>query len=203
MDSKYTYKLTEEISRWAFEIQINNNPEWWIAFTNPTAGPWKRIEAMNASEQKGEVYRFDRDEKRPDIVIVNDKLNSIIIFEAKDSLDKLINQSQAEKSCEVIDRIARILVKINGNDYWRGRYLYKFYNGLLWGSTEEAIHSDINNAFSVYSSELKNICSIIDSSIQIGIESTKDDRDIINLNYHSNSKSKESNQLLESLQLSK
>lgn len=199
----YTYKLTEEISRWAFEIHINNNPEWWIAFTNPTAGPWKRLESINSNGLKGEVYRFDRDEKRPDIVIVNDKLNAIIIFEAKDSLGKLINQTQAQKSCLVIDEMAKTLEGIKDNPFWGSRHLYKIYNGLLWGSMEEANHSEINDAFNTYSVELKNIDSVVDRSLQIGIESTKDELENIHLQFHSNSKSDETMRLLKSLQLSK
>ena len=37
----YTFRLTEEIARWAFEVVCKNSSDWYIAFTNPTAGPWK------------------------------------------------------------------------------------------------------------------------------------------------------------------
>ena len=82
---------------------------------------------------KGEVFRFGRDEKRPDIVIVNDELKIMIIFEAKDSLDKLKSKNQIEKSCKVVEDMAKTLNSIIDNSYWGERHSYKKYNGLLWG----------------------------------------------------------------------
>ena len=171
----YTYKLTEEISRWAFEIHIKNKKTWWIAFTNPTAGPWKRIEAFDKNHNKGEVYRFGRDEKRPDIVIVNDKLKSIIIFEAKDSLGKLKIESQTAKSCLVINDMAETLATIKDNPFWGNRHSHKIYN------------------------ELKKIKSIVDTSIQIGIESTKNNEDSISLHYHTNSNSETAKTIIQTI----
>ena len=88
-------RLNEELARWAFEIIISNNTEWEIAFTNPTAGPWKTVKAHSLkTNKKGEVYRFILEEDRPDIIIYNDKLKSLIIFEAKDNLEKLLEEEQ-------------------------------------------------------------------------------------------------------------
>lgn len=195
----YTYKLTEEISRWAFEIHIKNNNSWWIAFTNPTAGPWKRVESYDEKNEKGEVCRFGRDEKRPDIIIVNDELKIIIIFEAKDTIDKLKSNNQIEKSCKVIEDMAKTLTSIVDNPYWGERHLYKIYNGLLWGSTNPSSNETVKNMFLIYSKELKRIESIIDKTIQIGIESNKDNENSINLSFHKNSDSKIVNDIIESL----
>lgn len=195
----YTYKLTEEISRWAFEIHVKDKKSWWIAFTNPTAGPWKRIESFDKNQNKGEVYRFDRDEKRPDIVIINNDLKAIIIFEAKDTLEKLKVESQTAKSCQVINDMAVTLASIKDNPFWGDRYSYKIYNGLLWGSSELSTTSSVADAFQVYSSELKKIKSIVDTSIQIGIESTKDDKDSISLHYHTNSTSEIAKDIIQTL----
>ena len=195
----YTYKLTEEISRWAFEIHIKNINSWWIAYTNPTAGPWKRVESYDEKSEKGEVCRFGRDEKRPDIVIVNDELKIIIIFEAKDSLDKLKSKNQIEKSCKVVEDMAKTLYSITDNSYWGERYSYKKYNGLLWGSTTLSSNESIQEVFRIYSEELMRIDSIIDRTIQIGIESNKDNKNSICLTYHTNSDSKIANDIIESL----
>ena len=40
-------RLNEELARWAFEIKISENSDWEIAFTNPTAGPWKTVKALS------------------------------------------------------------------------------------------------------------------------------------------------------------
>lgn len=195
----YTYKLTEEISRWAFEIHVKNKKSWWIAFTNPTAGPWKRIESFDKNKNKGEVYRFDRDEKRPDIVIVNDDLKSIIIFEAKDTLEKLKVESQTAKSCLVINDMAETLASIKDNPFWGDRHSYKIYNGLLWGSSSPSSASSVEEAFLVYSNELKKINSIVDTTIQIGIESTKNNNSSIILHYHTNSNSESAKDIIQTL----
>ena len=52
---KIGFKLTEEFSRWAFEVQILKLIDWHIIFRNPTAGPWKRIESKDS---KGGSVKF-------------------------------------------------------------------------------------------------------------------------------------------------
>ena len=83
-------RLNEEIARWAFEILFKDLNDWVIAFTNPTAGPWKTIKASDINGEIGEVYRFALKENRPDIVMYNDDLQTVMIIEAKDNIDKLV-----------------------------------------------------------------------------------------------------------------
>ena len=129
---RHINRLNEEIARWAFEIRTKNNPDWFIAFTNPTAGPWKTIKARSLTTQEiGEVYRFALEEDRPDIIVYNDNLKCVIVFEAKDRLNKLTNHNQAKKSIEVVKKLAKkIRIEIS-NEYWRGRNDYKVLLGLL------------------------------------------------------------------------
>ncbi|MGM9662330.1 MAG: hypothetical protein ACI3WR_04490 [Oscillospiraceae bacterium] len=130
-------RLNEEIARWAFEILFKTDTSWHIAFTNPTAGPWKTMKAVSLkSGEEGEVYRFILEEDRPDIVMYNDDLRAVIIFEAKDSLQKLREEKQAKKSAAVVVKLAGILRAKDGNSFWKGRETYRIVLGLLWGSTE-------------------------------------------------------------------
>ena len=132
-------RLNEEISRWAFEIRTKNSPDWFIAFTNPTAGPWKTIKAQSLKTQEiGEVYRFALEEDRPDIIMYNDNLKCAIIFEAKDSLNKLTEQEQVKKSVDVVKKLAKKMRIEITNDFWSGRNNYNILLGLLWGSTDES-----------------------------------------------------------------
>ena len=179
---KIDFKLTEEFSRWAFEVQILKLPNWHIAFRNPTAGPWKRIESMNSEGRMGEVYRFDIQEKRPDIIIVNDDLKTIVIFEAKDTLPKLLRKSQVYKSAKVVVDMANLLSKINST-YWGHRNKYRIINGLLWGSEEQSHKDKINEAFMMYSDAFHRIDPAFEVKNQIGVESQKI-KNKINLNYY-------------------
>ena len=195
---KYSYNLTEEIARWAFEVHVKKN-NFWIAFTNPTAGPWKRIESFDVKKNKGEVYRFDREEKRPDIILINDILNIIIIIEAKDNLQKLSNVDQVKKSCKVTIDIAKILKSIKDNKYWLNRFTYKIFNGLLWGSSSKSSKEDIEMLFNNYFKEFKKINSKIIEENQIAIESLKDENNDIILNFYSSSNNKICDEIIKNL----
>lgn len=130
-------RLNEEIARWAFEIIFKTNESWKIAFTNPTAGPWKTIKAISKTTKTvGEVYRFILEEDRPDIIMYNDDLEIVIIFEAKDNLKKLMETKQARKSAAVVVKLAKILQSKGSNAFWKGRENYKVVLGLLWGSND-------------------------------------------------------------------
>ena len=130
-------RLNEEIARWAFEILFDENNEWKIAFTNPTAGPWKTIKAISKQDNTiGEVYRFLLEEDRPDVVMYNDKLSTVLIFEAKDELEKLLYMDQAQKSSAVVIKLAEILKNKSENKFWKGREKYKVILSLLWGAND-------------------------------------------------------------------
>ena len=152
----YTFRLTEEIARWAFEIHFLDDSDWKIAFTNPTAGPWKTIKAINPSSGKiGEVYRFELKETRPDIILFNDKLEIIIIIEAKDSLAKLLSSSQVKKNIEVVDQLSRILSNQGHNEFWGRRAKYSVITGLLWGEEKPCNPKQYSVLFDKHFEEMK------------------------------------------------
>jgi len=169
---KYTYKLTEEIARWAFEVKCRQSADWYIAFTNPTAGPWKVIKCTDREGKLGEVYRFDLEETRPDIIIVNDKLEIVIIIEAKDSLNKLLAGDQAEKSVMVVANLFKTLSGLYKSPFWGHRTKYAIVTGLLWGAKKNSTLSDRNILFDKYHTEIVKYPQL-DSRIIIGIESLK------------------------------
>lgn len=129
----YTYNLNEEIARWATEVYIKKNPQlnWWIAFTNPTAGPWKKVVALSEEGTSVEIYRFVREEERPDLIIVNDNLGAILIVEAKDYVEKLIVGDQMVKSIRVIEEMTKVLSQ-SENLHWVKRKNYKIIPTFLW-----------------------------------------------------------------------
>ena len=148
---EYSYKLTEEIARWAFEVRINNESrDWDIVFTNPTAGPWKRIMASNEDGIKGEVYRFDREEDRPDLILVNDDLKIVTIIEAKDSLEKLVTDGQIIKSANVVNNLSNKLHNLRNHKYWGNRNTYVYIAGLLWGAESKSTVKMRESAFGKY-----------------------------------------------------
>ena len=173
----YNFRLTEEISRWAFEIKCQQKKDWYIAFTNPTAGPWKKIKAK-CNNEEGEIHKFELEETRPDIVILNDNLKSILVIEAKDSLYKLIDSKQVCKSVEVVNNLTNILSKIVNNKYWGQRNTYNIYTALLWGSNEITPESDKDILFNAYYSEMKKY-NKINTDFIIGIETLKTSNNLL------------------------
>jgi hypothetical protein len=129
----YTYELNEEIARWSTEIYLKQNPKlgWWVAFNNPIAGPWKKIVAPTETGSTTEIYRFVREEERPDLILVNDRLKIVLIVEAKDYVDKLIARPQMVKSIRVINSISRIL-RTSENEHWQPRKDYRIVASFLW-----------------------------------------------------------------------
>lgn len=168
----YNFRLTEEISRWAFEVVCKNNSDWYIAFTNPTAGPWKTIKCTNAYGQEGEVYRFELEETRPDILLVNDKLKVVMIIEAKDSLAKLISGDQAPKSVEVVATLSEILRKKKNNSFWSHRSNYTIVVGLLWGAEHPSTQYERQEVFNRYFDEMESYKSF-ETNVIVGIETCR------------------------------
>lgn len=164
-------RLNEEIARWAFEIIFKENSNWYISFTNPTAGPWKTIKAKSLLDGNiGEVYRFILEEDRPDIVMYNDELRSIIIFEAKDSLVKLTDKTQYTKSSEVVSKLANILSSKGSNPFWAGRENYHIITGLLWGSVDTlSTQNEKDTLFNLYQGIIKKN-GLVNSNLIIGVE---------------------------------
>lgn len=196
---KYIYNLTEEISRWSFEVHLQKKNKFWIAFTNPTAGPWKRIESYNKKLIRGEIYRFNREEKRPDIILINDHLKIIIIIEAKDNLKKLNESNQINKSCEVTYNISKILKNLKDNKFWLNRHSYKIINGLLWGSLKKSNIQDIKKVFENYHRTFKRLKFDIIEDGQIGIETFKNDNEQLSLNFYGSLNNNLINKILNNL----
>ncbi len=168
----YNFRLTEEIARWAFEVVCKTNPDWYIAFTNPTAGPWKTIKCTNSYGEEGEVYRFELEETRPDILLVNDKLKVVVIIEAKDSLTKLTLGDQATKSVEVVGALSDILARKKNNAFWAHRSNYKIIVGLLWGAERPSTQYERQDAFGKYFDEMTSYNSF-ENGVIIGIETCR------------------------------
>ena len=136
----YSYSMNEEIARWTFEVFIDHQSKgkWWIAFTNPTAGPWKKILSKDEAGQLIEIYRFSREEDRPDIVAVSDELKKVIIIEAKDYASKLIGKVQMTKSAQVIVDMEKVLRSVDITA-WEKRKNYEIIPGFLWYSESSNI----------------------------------------------------------------
>ena len=128
-----TYKLSEEIVRWRFELLLRSSGDWWIAFSNPTGGPWKRLMGLDVNSNESEVYRFGRETDRPDIVAVSDSRKAILIIEAKANPAGLLVSAQVAKSSAVVAALSSVLTGLSDHDAWHARAAYQVVAGLLWG----------------------------------------------------------------------
>jgi hypothetical protein len=148
------YRLTEEVARWAFEVQVDQRTDWIIAFVNPTAGPWKRLMGRDAGDVPGEVHRFEREERRPDLVIVSDKRELLLIIEAKDSIDQLARPMQVEKSSSVVAELTSLLRTQSDNPFWGRRAEYTTMAGLLWAVEHSSTSTARTTLFAAYEEAL-------------------------------------------------
>ena len=169
----YTFHLTEELARWAFEVVCLQRKDWIVAFTNPTAGPWKTIQCTDLKTgESGEVHRFELEETRPDIVLVNDKLKMVLIVEAKDSIEKLIAGHQASKSIEVVGRLAKVLKSKKGCRFWGGRSAYRIVPALLWGAERDVTDRECKDLFALYRKAI-GLVSNVAGDLMVGIETRR------------------------------
>ena len=152
----YTYSVSEEVARWTLEVHLHvdetASQNWWIAFTNPTAGPWKRLMAR-VGQRDVEVYRYQRDEDRPDLIIVNDRLRLVLVVEAKDAYEKLLIDTQMKKSIAVIQDMQQRLGDLADNEGWGERAGYTYLPGFLWGQSKNANRESQEVAAKFFSSE--------------------------------------------------
>jgi hypothetical protein len=130
--------ISEEIVRWSFEISVNQSNDWFIAFTNPTAGPWKKITAPDSEGKTGEIHRFEIDETRPDLILVNDKTKQVLIIEAKTNFNDLQKPAQITKTSQLFENLTIKLRNISNNNFWGSRSKYDYSLGLLWSSGDES-----------------------------------------------------------------
>jgi len=148
----YKFKVDEEVARWTLEVHLQVDrsaaAHWWVAFSNPTAGPWKRLMAKTG-EGEVEVYRYRREEERPDLIIVSDILKAVLIVEAKDNHDKLLKERQMVKSIRVMREMEAQLVNLGDNPAWDVRAQYSYIPGFLWGEARdiEAESRAVANAY--------------------------------------------------------
>jgi hypothetical protein len=151
------------VVRWAFEVKIKSSSKWDIAFTNPTAGPWKRVTSKDKAGNIGEVHRFAIDEKRPDLILYSDAFKTVLIIEAKTTLQGLTNENQILKTCDLFTRLRTLLESKGDNEFWSERAKYKYELGLLWGKVNES-REEIG---AVSQSFFSNISTLVDDILCI------------------------------------
>ena len=88
------YEINEEIVRQALEVKFKINSktidEWFIAFSNPTAGPWKKIMFVTKDRKVVRIGGYEKEEKRPDLIVFSRTHRLLFIIEAKDYIQELI-----------------------------------------------------------------------------------------------------------------
>jgi hypothetical protein len=153
--------VSEEVVRWALEVQIAASQDWFIAFTNPTAGPWKKVIGRDSSGKEGEVHRFEVDETRPDLILVSDRFRTVFIIEAKTNFKSLRQESQLQKTAQLFDRFKELLESKSDNPYWGERSRFKYVLGLLWGeprTTATQRRGLCTSYINSMSSEAQDVC---------------------------------------------
>jgi len=88
------YTINEEIVRQTLEVKFQvsseTKDEWFISFSNPTAGPWKKIMFITEDYKIIRIGGYEKEEKRPDLIVYSRTHKLLFIIEAKDYLPELI-----------------------------------------------------------------------------------------------------------------
>lgn len=166
--------LTEEVARWAFEICLEgSDSDWFVAFSNPTAGPWKTISGLDRDGTLTSIHRFGQTDERPDLVAVSDTHSAIVVVEAKGKLADLDTTDQIAKSARVVREMAQVFSALNSDEAWERRAGYRVIGALLWGVSGKADTSAEHRVLTAFRDELGSL-SGVDSRVVLGIVSTQD-----------------------------
>lgn len=123
MSPELKYQLTEEVARQAVEVALKTGAEWHVSFSNPTAGPWKMIQLP--PEYGSRIFRYGKEEDRPDLILVSPSNKVGLVLEAKDSLTKLLSGGQLEKSIQVFRKEMDRFIGVVPHDFlWVCGYVY-------------------------------------------------------------------------------
>jgi len=135
-NDKIIYSISEEIVRFTFEVHVKQNaPAWNICFTNPTAGPWKTI-TYEMPDSSIKIGRYEREEQRPDLILLNKTKSACLIIEAKDEFSKICSTDQINKSFKVFKKeVKRFQSCTNLTNYLRNNLC--FIDGFLWYSSDK------------------------------------------------------------------
>lgn len=130
------YSISEEIVRFTFEVHIKRNaPAWNICFTNPTAGPWKTI-TYETQDNSIKIGRYEREEQRPDLILLNQTKSACLIVEAKDEFNKISSTDQINKSFKVFQKeVKRFQACTNLTNSLPNKLC--FIDGFLWYSSDK------------------------------------------------------------------
>jgi hypothetical protein len=153
----YSYSLTEEVARQAVEVKFKTHGQWSIAFSNPTAGPWKIIKLGNY--EFGDDLRYTKEEDRPDLILFTPQKQAYLFFvlEAKDSLHKLLAGEQLAKSMKVFDketnRLRNVIVsnELAIRAFGEVPPAYKIIPGYVIGTQRSLNYHDLNRLFGAHS----------------------------------------------------
>lgn len=137
MNPRPTEVITEEIARFAFEVFIETQfgQHAYVAFANPTAGPWKTVKLRSQQGAIVEVLRFGIKEQRPDLVVFSPATKEVVVLEAKSRASDLLTRAQTIKARDAYDsfvsRFTALRHQLIPSDI-------KFIPGFLWASSNFA-----------------------------------------------------------------
>ena len=154
-----------------------------MAFTNPTAGPWKLLIGQNAEGTWGEVMRFQRESLRPDLVCYNDSLETVAIVEAKGSPRQLLVPRQVAKSTRAVRVVGEHLRTAQDNPHWGQRSGYRVYCGILWGAEGDTTPETANAVLQAYSAALPDLDWLSTTTLALECRRAADQEGIIQLGY--------------------
>ena len=130
-----TVRVTEEVARFAFEVFVQERigGSMYVAFSNPTAGPWKTVKMRGVRGEETEVHRFGIFDQRPDLVLHAPSGNSMLVLEAKSEVEGLLSRAQM---CKARDAFNSFVETAHGSANPLLSRVSEIIPGFLWASID-------------------------------------------------------------------
>lgn len=96
------FTLTEQVCLQTLLVLARRNG-WQEWFSNPTAGPWKKVMIPGVGDR--ENIRFEKEEDRPDMIICSIAKRVMLVLEAKDDIRKLAQPAAITKYVSMFNSV--------------------------------------------------------------------------------------------------
>ena len=174
----YSFSFTEAFGVYKWAIDLNESFEHCTLYTNVTGGDWKNI--VNPRTHTN-LYIFDLEETRPDLIFLIRPANALLVGEAKRSLKLLYGD--LDKHAEVLTVLCRELSRVRPG-WTEAEAGSTVIPTLAWCSDgRPSQRSEVEHLLTSFSASLRTRRVPIVSGL-VGLETVRDEHNALRSRVH-------------------